>query len=62
MLGVPYQVLLDELVEFYLGNRLDLVTKRIREKYNKGLSATDIVHLSILYTLLQRIDAKVDLS
>lgn len=61
-MSLPCNALIEELIDFYELKRLDILIKRIKDKYEQGLTALDIVHLSILYTLLQEIDRKVNLS
>jgi len=44
------------LWEFYSMEHFDLFIRRIRERYMQGLTALEIAHLSVLFTMLQDIN------
>jgi len=53
---------IEHLQDFYELKYLDDIILRLKQQYLKGLNATTIAHLSVLYTFLQEVDRKVGLS
>lgn len=54
--------LINHLIRFYDMEYLDEVTHRIKLLYNSGLNPIQIAQLSVLYSLLQSIDRRIDLT
>jgi hypothetical protein len=54
--------LINHLIRFYDMEYLDEITHRIKLLYNSGLNPVQIAQLSVLYSLLQSIDHRIDLS
>jgi len=46
------------LWEFYNFEHLDILVKRVKEKYLLGLTSEEIAHLSVLYSLLSYINLR----
>lgn len=46
------------LWEFYSLERLDLLIRRLRQRYEQGLSQTEITQYSVLFSFLQSINRK----
>ena len=55
-------VLINHLIRFYDMEYLDEITHRIKLLYNSGLNPIQIAQLSVLYSLLQSIDHRINLS
>lgn len=46
------------LWEFYNFEHLDILVKRVKERYLQGFSSEEIAHLSVLYSLLSYINLR----
>ena len=54
--------LINHLIRFYDMEYLDEITHRVKLLYNGGLNPVQIAQLSVLYSLLQSIDNRINLS